>query len=340
MTKPEEKSKPEKNFKDEPRHYGLELEFVGPAFEHSAQIMAKSLGVEAKRDHNTRYHYHIEGIEDPFILELDFKLAQELSAYAEKKRQGHHSKDMDTQLLDQLDRGTIGAVEGVVPSEIVTPPLKYDQLHLVRDLVEAFRKAGAKGTSESLLYAFGYHINPEARSLESEALLSVIKSFSLLHDYLQRHLSMDFSRILTGYAAPYKKAYLKKIMAPSYAPDKRDLMLDYIKLNKSRNYALDMFPLFAFMDNDFFKRHIQDDLVKARPTYHFRLPNCQINDSAWSIDDGLKAWDLVEKLSDDKDLLDKLTGLYRTHKGSFFKRLTQNWADIVEMQLRAKGWLD
>ena len=42
-----------------------------------------------------------------------------------------------------------------------------------------------------------------------------------------------------------------------------------------------MLPLFVWLDGDRVRRTISDPLVKARPTYHWRLPNAAFGRPEW-----------------------------------------------------------
>jgi hypothetical protein len=47
-----------------------------------------------------------------------------------------------------------------VPCELVSSPVAFDKLHRFDRATAVLRDAGAKGTQDGALYAFGLHFNP------------------------------------------------------------------------------------------------------------------------------------------------------------------------------------
>lgn len=319
-----------KNYKKKNRRFGLEIEYVGLPLDQSANIIADALECDKKRTHKTHYTFEHPELGE-FILELDVELAQKISANAQNTPLNDMSinKAIDSFLPEMLS--------GIAPSELVTPPLEMKDLAITSKIVKDLRNGGAQGTSESFLYAFGYHVNPEARSLDAEDILRILQSFTLLFDYLVDTLQMDLTRKISGYAAPYPKAFAKHILNPNYNPDIDTLMRDYIKFAPSRNYALDMLPLFSFIDEDFIESKCPDSLIKTRPTYHFRLPNCKINDTDWDIYNGIKAWALVEAVADEPKLLERLSCEYLKINNKIMNKMTSRWREHVKEILKIKG---
>jgi hypothetical protein len=48
---------------------------------------------------------------------------------------------------------------------------------------------------------------------------------------------------------------------------------------------------------------VERELIKPRPTWHYRLPNCLIDDPDWSLRDPWREWVRIEKLAADPDAL-------------------------------------
>lgn len=319
-----------KNFEGNDRRLGLEIEYVGLPLADSAKIISDVLSCPAEPTHKTHYTFNHPQLGE-FVLELDVELAKKISQKAKDTPDSEFSVDK------AIDSFFPEMISGIAPSELVTSPLEVKNLKIVSDIVIALRKAGAKGTSESFMFAFGYHVNPEVKSTNPAEILPVLQSFTLLFDFLVDHLEMDITRKLSGYAAPYPKSYARLILDEDYSPDIDTLMTDYITHAPSRNYALDMLPLFKFIDEGFITEKCPDSLIKKRPTYHFRLPNCKINEDTWDIYKGINAWSLVEVVASDKTLLKRLSADYLKIMDSLIDPLTSRWRGHVKNSLEIKG---
>jgi len=62
-----------------------------------------------------------------------------------------------------------------------------------------------------------------------------------------------------------------------------------------------MLPLFAHLAPKTLHPLIDDERIKARPTYHYRLPNTQLSDPVWRVADEWNRWVAVEMLASDDD---------------------------------------
>ncbi len=87
-----------------------------------------------------------------------------------------------------------------------------------------------------------------------------------------------------------------------------------------------MLPLFVWLDGDRVRRTISDPLVKARPTYHWRLPNAAFGRPEWSLSLEWNRWRLVEQLARDDLAYNDLASLYRENRARVFE---DDWASIV-----------
>ena len=79
---------------------------------------------------------------------------------------------------------------------------------------------------------------------------------------------------------------------------------------------------------------IPDDRVKARPTFHFRLPNCEIDQEDWSLAEAWNAWCVVEKLSARPRELDALAKRFLDSDRLLIGVNRQDWVEQVG------AWLD
>lgn len=190
----------------------------------------------------------------------------------------------------------------IVPWEIVSPPLPLKDLPNIYDLVERLRKAGAKGTRDSIYYSFGVHLNPEGIDLTPQTIVNHLRSFFCLYEWIINIEKPDLARRIAPHINHFPVAYMSKVLAPDYQPDLKQLIHDYIDHNPTRNRDLDMLPMFAFLEPDIINDRINDQRVNARPTYHYRLPNCDIDNPLWNIDLAVELWMIVEELAIDPTL--------------------------------------
>lgn len=88
------------------------------------------------------------------------------------------------------------------------------------------------------------------------------------------------------------------VLHTDYHPNWKTFLIDYIQHNKTRYRSLDLLPVFAWMDLDGLRALFPDaDTIGARPTFHYRLPNCRINDPRWRIAHEWHYWGVVEILA-------------------------------------------
>lgn len=202
-------------------------------------------------------------------------------------------------------RQVIGDISAIIaPCEVVCPPVELEQLPHIDALREALRKAGAEGTAGRLLYAFGVQLNPEIASASADYILSVLKAYLLLSEWLRVNIAVDPTRRLLAFADPFPEAYLELALDPDYWPDLDTLIDNHLAYNATRNRELDMLPLFSWFDAERVRDAIDDPRIKPRPTFHYRLPNAQLQDPGWTIATEWNRWCHVEYLADDTDALD------------------------------------
>ena len=84
----------------------------------------------------------------------------------------------------------------IVPLEVVCPPVPADQLAALDPMVSALRAAGALGTSDSLIYAFGLHINTELPDFDSKTLVPYLKAYCVAQNWLVKAHRVDALRRL------------------------------------------------------------------------------------------------------------------------------------------------
>ena len=104
------------------------------------------------------------------------------------------------------------------------------------------------------------------------------------------------------------------------------LIDDYLTHNPTRNRALDMLPLFRHIDEQRVINVVDDDRIKARPTFHYRLPNCQIDEPDWGLIRAWRDWLQVEALAADATRLDAVMQAWRKHSSGITGGLFEDWS--------------
>lgn len=316
-----------KNASGDPRRVGVELEMNGLTLEQLSAEVARHLGLEI-RPRGGRYERALTG--DPageWRVEFDFDLLKKL---------GREQRDASTlagELGDSAEEALKWLAESLVPMELISPPLPMNRLGEVETLIERLRESGCKGTSDRLVNAFGMQFNPEVPDTQATVVVRYLKAFACLYEWLQGRADINISRQVTNYIDPYPKSYCRRLVAEDYWPDQATMIDDYLEENPTRNRALDMLPLFAFLDETRVRQSVGDTLVKARPTFHYRLPNCEIDHPDWNLSIAWNDWVEVERLAEDDT---RLAGCCRAYYdfladpvdrwfGDWVKQLEDEW---------------
>lgn len=309
------------NFEGNPRQIGVEVELGGLPLSTVAEIVADTLDGHVVED--SPFVCRVEDTACGSIgVELDSRPLKE-RAYAELLGETEGSS-----LMDWFERSVSAAAQSLVPVEIVTAPLSLEQLPCLDPLWHRLNAAGAEGTRDSVLYAFGLHLNPDLPDVDAETVLAHLQSFLLLYDWLLREEDVDISRRVTPFIFPFPESYRRRILERGYRPSLDALIDDYLTENPSRNRALDMLPLFTHLRPEAVARALpKDNLVNARPTFHYRLPNCEIGRTGWTPANAWNRWVAVERLAADPDRLRATADEYL------------QLADLP-LRLQASGWAE
>lgn len=309
-----------------PRRVGVELEFAGLTAVEILDTVTARLGGEAHRE--TRFEYRITGgAMGDLIVELDAAYMKELARTAQQ--------DESRSELERLtDEALAGAAQVVVPWEIVTEPIPMDQVLGLEPVIAALRRAGARGTRHSPWYAFGLHLNPEMPGLDAGTILSYMRSYTCLYDWLVDREQLDPSRKwFTPYIETFDAAYIDMILDPGYAPEVDRLIDDYLQANPTRNKSLDMLPLFAHLAPRRVRETVDDPRVKARPALHYRLPNCDIDREDWNLGVPWGYWLEVEYLAADSERLQRACRAFRRELGRGPRLFKSRWIEQCETWL-------
>lgn len=307
------------------RRVGVELEFGGLDLERATRVVVAALGGEAGDDGDYRRVVRGTALGE-FEVELDFELLHKMNA----RRRG----DEDTGVIAELSEELLAAASApVVPVEVVCPPIEEPRLTELDGLTRALRRAGAIGTRDSVFYAFGLHLNPELERLEAGVIRDHLRAYLCAYDWLVDREQVDWSRRMVPYIKPFPRDYARLVLAEDYAPDLAGLIDDYLRLNPERNRSLDMLPMFAHLDEAQVRNAVDDARIKPRPTFHYRLPNCDIDRPGWSVMPSWRRWLRVEALAGDRERLGELQRAYLQRLDHPMEALTSDWVQRVAQHL-------
>jgi len=228
----------------------------------------------------------------------------------------------------------------LIPCEIVTAPIPFDKLHRLNDLLEVLDSFGGKGTQEAIYYAFGLHINPSVPEMSCETLLAYIQAFILLNDWIIKQADTDISRrFFTKYIDPYPQQYAQLVIDTQYNPDMTTLIDDYLKYNPTRNRALDMLPIFFTIDAERVIAGVnasERNLIKGRPAFHYRLPDCRVGEKDWAIEDEWNRWQLIEIITYNTSLRKKFIALWQKEQAKFKLDHRSSWVAHASQFIKNK----
>nr|WP_246069471.1 amidoligase family protein [Marinobacter piscensis] len=315
----------------EERRVGVEIELSGLGYEQLVRLAEELLGGTAVLE--SRYVSAIDTPSGAFVIELDSDPVKDLNL--EDERLPRSVRELGGQAMDVID----AAAERIVPLEIITPPLPLSELDHIETLVDKLRQAGALGSREAIYFAFGLQLNPELPDLRTTTLVRYFQAFAALYDWLKSRHQLDISRKFTSYIEPWSTRYTDLLMADNYAPDQRQMMIDYLSSNPTRNRALDLLPLFAWLDKPLLDQYVNDPRIKSRPTLHYRLPDCDIDNPDWHFSSAWNDWVVVEQLANHAEDLAELRALYRESRKISLRNLTRSWQETSAQWLQHKGYV-
>ena len=313
------------------RRVGVEIEYAKVDVAESARIVRERFGGSLEKQ--SAHKVAITGTDvGDFIVELDLRL---LHRKPPDPREIPENDELQ-RFLSDLDREltrAAGDVAGlVIPCEIACPPIPYDKLETIEELIADLRKAGAVGTSTRLLGAFGLQLNIELASLETEDILKQVRAYLLLSDWLREEIGVNIKRRLATFIDPFPSAYIEKVVDPAYKPSQDRLIDDYLLANPTRYKELDLLPLFAHLDEKRVRASLPEAKIKARPAFHYRLPDSRIDDPSWHLADEWRRWLTVERVAADEELLTRLQDAYLEHRS---RLLPLGWSERVRHILRS-----
>lgn len=313
------------------RKAGFELEYAGLSIEPSARLVQQVFGgdIEPLSTFVHRVHTSV----GTFSVEIDATVLKDKIYEKPLRAIGIDPEQRDMQWLENK---LLDAAALLVPIEIAAPPIWIDQLDPLDELRARLREVGAQGTRRSVLYAFGMHINPEVPDpCDVAAMRDTLRAFLLLYPWLKEQVAVDLSRRIAPYINPFSNEYARLILDHDYPPDSDRLIDDYLKHNGSRNRPLDMLPALACLDEDCVIRNVEDPhLVKPRPAFHYRLPNCLIDEEGWTLAGEWNTWVTVERLANDKAKLARMSHEFLRAERNALRPIIDEWPNTVQKYVK------
>lgn len=310
------------------RTVGFELEFAGVEIDTVADLLADLF--DGHHTEENRFVHRVGGGRyGEFTVELDSSVLKDKTYEKHLRGVGINLHEMAIRpgVEDLLAR----VASAMVPIEIVTPPLPIDELNAVERIREALYQRHARGTDSNVFYAFGLHINPDVPGADVTTILRLLRAYILLHDWIVRRTRPDLSRRVTPFINRFPDEYTEMVAGPSYEPDMQRMIDDYLEHNPTRNRALDLLPLLAWVDRDrVLAAADEPKLIKPRPTAHYRLPNCRVDDPEWSVAEEWNLWVEVERLAANPDKLARMAEVYLKERRFPQKLFRDRWTDRVE----------
>ncbi|EBA08414.1 amidoligase family protein [Sagittula stellata] len=295
------------------RKTGVEVEFSGLGEIRVGAIVADFLGGTA-----TEPHFHELTVEDTELgdirVELDISLRKK-----------------DIPLLEQ----GLSMAKAVVPVEIITEPLTHEEVIRLGSLLDELRLNGAKGSRAGVFLGFGVHLNPEVVAADDPHTLNTIVAFGLLEPWLRRAEDLDMTRRLMPFIETWPHGFVTQLVNGQFST-LTDLMTIASRHISSRNHGLDLMPLFAHHDRALFDRIFPaQSKLSARPTFHFRLPDCRIDEEEWSLARPWNLWARVERVADDAHMLETLRRAWLEHN-HYLPGAEGRWAERVAKLFQSK----
>jgi hypothetical protein len=313
----------ELNHAGAPRQVGVEIEFAAVSARDAASTVQGLFGGKIETIDRHRYAIHGSELGD-FTCELDFQ-------YAHVTASGDDDVSDFSQEFQKSFRAIIGDVSAIlVPCEVVCPPVAISELSRIDELRDALRRIGAEGTQQGVLYAFGCQLNPDIVTTDADYLTAVLKAYILLSDWLRTEIQVDPTRWLLSFADPFPHAYGELLLSSDYWPDRNTLVENHLAYNPTRNRELDLLPLFCWLDEMHVRAAIDDPRIKPRPTFHYRLPNAQLQDPEWTMASEWNRWCRVEYLAADRDRLEEAASAWFRNRAEF---LSLPWVEEVTQWL-------
>jgi hypothetical protein len=312
------------------RRVGIELEYAGLKLDDAAQLVIEAVGGEQHPINRFSQKVLNTSLGD-FRLELDVVALQNESYESYLRELGLDIERLS--IKNEVETFLERITTFFLPYELVAPPVPFDQLEQIEELRRRFYENKAKGTNSSVTYAFGLHFNVETPEDTVESWLGYLRAFLLLYPWLHKRSNIDLTRRVTPFIDRFPQAYVHRVLDRSYRPTKQEFMEDYVAHNPTRNRPLDYFSIFA---DQFGRDHplVRDvELVKPRPTFHYRLPNCEIDNPDWRLAREWNLWVAVEELAADPERLESWRKAYLNQSQDTWLGFHEKWTQWLDERL-------
>lgn len=301
------------------RRVGFEVEFSGITLETTVDVVQTALNAKRIDATAAECSLHADGL-GTFNIEVD---------WAFLKRIAREHADTEQQWIDNLST----LASALVPIEVVCPPIPIGKLDVLNAVSNNLRTAGAVGTEESLIAAYGVHVNTEIPALDAQTIGRYLKAFCLLQWWLVEAHDVDPARKISPYIDLYPQAYVEVVLSRE-SMNIDDIFNDYLEHNPTRNRALDLLPLLAQIDTERVARTVDDDRVNARPAFHYRMPNCQIERDNWSLANAWTLWCVVEQLAEQPDNMHLLAQQFLDSRRPVLSVNRSEWIKTMDKWLK------
>ncbi|GGK70191.1 hypothetical protein GCM10011405_17820 [Rufibacter glacialis] len=311
------------------RTVGFELEFANVGIEECLHIVQELYGGRVEME-NRFCAKVVETRLGDFSVEIDLKLLTEKqykTVFHKLNIDIEHLKLGQETLENVIDDALEKIIQKVIPYEIGVPPLPFNQLEQLEQLRQALYDHHAKGTEAFFTNAFGTHINTEIPDTNPDTILRYLRAFLLLYPWLLEAGETDFARKnLTSFINPFPAEYTALVLNPEYAPSLEQLIDDYHHYNPDRNRPLDLYPLFAFLREEQVSHFTNLGSVKARKTFHYRLPNSCVSDPDWTLAQEWNNWVVIEELAIKPDRIRQMSAQFLNLKENTLLGFEAKWS--------------
>ncbi|WP_066829501.1 amidoligase family protein [Rufibacter ruber] len=320
------------NASGEERKVGFELEFAQVGVDESVQLIIDLYGGTCQKEHRFSQKVVNTRLGD-FSVEIDLKLLTEKKykyIFDKLNIDLEHIQVGGSTLEEKVEDTLESMIQKVIPYEVGAPPIPYSQLHQLEPLRRALLEHHAQGTEAFFTNAFGTHINTELPASDPATILRYLRAFLLLYPWLVEKGQTDFARRhMTTFINPYPAEYIALVLPPSYQPDLPQLIEDYHHYNPDRNRPLDLYPLFAHLQEELVNSYTNLGSVKARNTFHYRLPNSRVSDPNWTLAQEWNLWVVIEELAAQPGQIAQLSQEYLRLKKDTLLGFEEKWVKRI-----------
>ena len=157
--------------------------------------------------------------------------------------------------------------------------------------------------------------------LDLDGIQPVLTAFALVEDWMRARMRLDPSRRLLPFVDTYPTVLLDRLCDPETTWTLARLISAYLETAPTRNHALDVLPVFKQIDAARVVDAVPAMKAKsARPAWHYRLPDCRIDQEGWSVALEWNRWCWVERVAADPVLMRRLVTAWRD-----YRRRTARW---------------